>query len=423
MHKFTNTVKGILLSGLILSAAPANVYAQQEAVSAASDSAAVVTPKLNGTKISGVVTDATTGKGVEGVSVTVPGFSAAITNSKGSFRLTVPSDKAVLVITGPGYQTKEVALQGKTSVKVRIYDESLASVYEEVALPFTSKRGNHIPYAISSANTADNWARVNEPSDSYLQGKVSGLNSVRRSGTTGIGANLFLRGFNSLYATNRPLIVVDGVIYDDNQYGKSLINGHLNNPLQDIDLKDIDNITVLKDASASVYGAKGANGVILITTARAQEQATRIDFSAFGGYNSRFTTIPVMDAGHYRTFLGDLLKSRGMTDVQIQDQPYMNDDRNTALNPDYYRYHYNTNWQDQVFNNSYNQKYYLKVTGGDDIATYSLSLGYQNNQGIMDNTDLKRYQTRFNADLNLSKRLTAGANLSFTSNEIGRAHV
>lgn len=415
MHKFTNTVKGILLSGLILGSAPASLFAQQQPDSA--KSATAVAPKLKGSKVSGVVTDAATGKGVEGIRLSVPGFSAAITDDKGSFKITVPSDKAVLVVSGPGYQTKEVTLSGKTSLKISIYDEALSSVYEDVSLPFASKRGNHIPYAVNSVKPTDNWARVDEPSDGYLQGKVAGLNSVRRSGTAGMGANLFLRGYNSLYTANRPLIVVDGVIFDDAEYGTSLLGGHINNPLQDIDLKDVDNITVLKDAAASIYGTKGANGVILITTARASEQATKIDFGVFGGYNSQFTQVPVMDAKGYRIYLGDLLKSRGLTDVQIQNQPYMNDVKNPATNPNYYRYHNETNWQNQVLSNSYNQKYYLKVTGGDDIATYSLSLGYLNNKGITESTDLKRYQTRFNADLNLSKRFTAKANLSFTSNE------
>jgi TonB-dependent SusC/RagA subfamily outer membrane receptor len=96
--------------------------------------------------------------------------------------------------------------------------------------------------------------------------KVAGLNVVRRSGTPNIGANLFLRGYNSLYGTNAPLLVVDGMIYDTYHYGNSIIAGHIHNPYANLDLHDVDNYTILKDASAGIYGTKGSNGVILITT-------------------------------------------------------------------------------------------------------------------------------------------------------------
>jgi TonB-linked SusC/RagA family outer membrane protein len=369
--------------------------------------------KIGEITVTGTVKDASTGNFLSGINITVPGYSAALTDDNGFFSITVPGINTSIMVAGPGYQKREVALKGRSSVDISLFEDSFKSVYDEANMPYGNEALNQITHSVTSINTGGNWERAAETPDTYLQGRIAGLNVVRRSGTPSIGANLFLRGFNSLYATNQPLYVVDGVIYDVNSYGNSLITGHATNPLADIDIKDIDNITVIKDG-ASMYGTRGANGVILITTGKAEDVATKIDFAAYGGFNSSVKQIPVMQAGDYRIYLSDLLKTTGLTDDQIQSLPFMNDD---SSNPDYYRFHNQTNWQDQVMNNSFNQNFHLKVTGGDDIATYALSLGSTSNKGIITNTGLTRYFMRFNANLKLSSKLTANANLSFTSSE------
>lgn len=364
-------------------------------------------------QIKGVITEAATGKPLPGIGVSVSGFSAALSDEKGNFLITVPDDHSVLVISGQGYQSKEEAIKGRKNIEISLYEESYTSQFDAVVLPFGTVSKNRTPYAVSTLNTNGSWNRSNETPDSYLQGQMAGLEAVRRSGTPDIGADLFLRGYNSLYAASQPLVIVDGVIYDYNTYGSSVIAGHQTNHLADIDIKDIDNITLIKDG-ASIYGTRGANGVLIITTGRAKDVATRLDFAAYGGYNSKPSPLPVMKADDYRILLSDLLKTRpGTTDAIIQAEPYMNDNQN----PDYHTYHQNTNWQDEVTGNSISQNYYMKVTGGDDIATYSLSLGYLNNEGITNFTNLTRYQTRFNANFNLSSKLTAQANLAFTRSE------
>jgi TonB-linked SusC/RagA family outer membrane protein len=364
-------------------------------------------------QITGVLTEASTGKPLPGINVNVSGFSATLSDEKGNFQISVPNKNSVLVISGQGYQTKEEALKGRKSVKISLYEESYTSQYDVAVLPFGTTLKNRTPFAVSSLSTNGSWSRTNETPDSYLQGQMAGLEAQKRSGTPDIGADLYLRGYNSLYAANQPLIVVDGVIYDYNSYGSSVISGHQTNHLANIDIKDIDNITLIKDGSFT-YGTRGANGVLLITTGRAKDEATRLDFAAYGGINTKASQLPVMKADNYRIFLSELLKTKpGTTDAMIQAEPYMNDNPN----PDYYNYHQNTNWQDEVMGNSISQNYYMKVTGGDDIATYSLSLGYLNNEGITKNTDLTRYQTRFNANFNLTSKLTAQANLAFTRSE------
>ncbi|WP_255478695.1 SusC/RagA family TonB-linked outer membrane protein [Rufibacter sp. XAAS-G3-1] len=363
----------------------------------------------------GTVTSAATKLPVAGISVSVPGYSAALTDDKGNFSLNIPSSSSSLILEGEGFQRKEVPVKGRSNVTVSLYEGAFNSLYDIAVLPNSiSKPINQVTGAVVSLDPSQQkWSTSAETPENYLQGKVAGLNVVRRSGTPGSGANLFLRGYSSLYTTNQPLIIVDGMMYDMNDYGGSIISNHFTNPLSNIDIKDIENITVIKDA-ASIYGSKGANGAILVTTARAQELVTKIDFATYAGVNLVPDNIPVMNASNYRIYLSDVLKSSGLTDNQIQTRPYMNDD---ITNPDYYTYHNNTNWQKEVLKRSYNQNYYLRVVGGDNIAKYALSLGVLNNGGIVENTNLQRYNTLFNADLNMTPKLTVNTNMAFTYSE------
>jgi TonB-linked SusC/RagA family outer membrane protein len=390
------------------------MYATAQEQPAAADSVIVITkPKPGAIAITGLITDAVTKKPLNGVRITYQNYSAAISDSTGNFTLDVPSKYISVMVQGEGYQTKEVALKGRTHITAAIYENPYNSYYDVTQLPFNQTIKSHTPYATTTLQTNGAWDHVTETPATWLQGKVPGLNVTRRSGTPNIGASLLLRGPSSLYATNAPLIVVDGVLFDNEDYGGSIINNHYTDPLSTIDIKDIDNITVLKDGS-SMYGAKGANGVIIITTARAQELGTKIDFATYAGVNYAPANLPVMEANDYRMYLADMLRSKGISDTAMQALPYMNDDPN---NPLYYDYHNNTNWQNLVFNKSNTRNLYLKVTGGDNIAKYGLSLGYMSNGGIVKGTDVTRYNMRFNGDLNLGKRMTATTNLSFTFNQ------
>lgn len=360
--------------------------------------------------VKGRITDATTGAALRGVRISYKESAAAITDSTGAFSIKVPSYDVSIHVESEGFQDKDIALKGRGQVSAALYESDYHSFYSDITIPFNRAARTEVADASVGLNGNDTWSATTETPDSYLQGKVAGLQAIRRSGTPGMGANLFLRGFTSLYATNQPLIVVDGVIFDIANYGASLVGGYYNNPLLCIDPRDIDNITVLKDGG-SVYGTKGANGVILITTARARQEATKIDVALTGGINTAPAAMPVMNAADYRIYLAEMLQSKGLAADDVRALPYMNDD---TANAAYYPYHYRTNWQNQVLRNSAVQNGYLKITGGDNIARYGLSLGFLKNSGIIKNTDLSRYNMRFNADFNLSKRLTAVTNLGFT---------
>lgn len=365
--------------------------------------------------VEGTVVDAASGRPLPGISVGISGFSADLTDVDGKFTLVAPNASSVVIVAGEGFQRKEVPLKGRTEILIGMYEASFNSIYGLANMPNDVR----VPLAgtvsaVSSINTEkDKWHASAETPENYLQGKIAGLDIKRRSGAPGMGGSMVLRGYSSLYTTNQPLIIIDGVIYDMEGSEGSLVSNNFINPLNHIDIKDIDNITVIKDAS-SIYGAKGANGAIIITTGHAEELATKIDFAVYTGVNSTPKHIPVMDANGYRTYLSEVLQGSGYTPSQIADLPFMND--NTSA-PGYYNYHNNTDWQKEVFKKSYSKNYYLRVTGGDNIAKYALSLGYMDQDGIVQNTGFERYNTRFNADLNMSPKLTVNANLGFSYGE------
>jgi TonB-linked SusC/RagA family outer membrane protein len=371
----------------------------------------VFAQETGGQEVTGTINDASTGLPLSGINVSVPGFSSTATNDSGVFTIKVPDNKATLEIYGKDFQRKELPLKGKNSVSVKLMEESYNSVYNLTTLPYSRKTKNSIVYSSASANSS--WTNPAESPESIVQGKVAGLRTIYRSGTPGIGANLFLRGYSSIYATNQPLIIIDGVIYDNQDYSPSQISGYTPNPLSHIDVKDIDNITVIKDA-VSIYGSKAANGVILINTVHAKEAATRVDVYVHGGMNFTPKKIPVMNASEFRSYLTEQLRGKGLSDGEIQSLPYMTND---VTSNEYLKYNNDIDWQDEVYKRSVNQNYYLRVAGGDEIAKYGLSVGYTKDNGIIKKTDFSRYTMRFNADVLATSRLSIHGNLGFTYGE------
>jgi TonB-linked SusC/RagA family outer membrane protein len=403
IFKFSVCIISVLSSGL--------VFSQDE-----TGNAKATEDQEKGIPITGIVRDANTGEPLSGINLAVPKYSATITGDDGSFSINVPSLNTPIILSAEGFQTKEYAIRGELDHEIYLYEEGYPTLSDRIITPIGPKFQNKLPFATASIKADESLygSSVNESVGTWVQGKVPGLFVTRRSGTPNVGADILLRGYNSLYTSNRPLIVVDGMIYDDTDYGRGMIENFFISPLSNIDIKDIQEVTFIKDGS-SIYGTKGGNGVMMITTTRPEDLSTKIDFMAFGGYNQEPDELPLLGARDFRIYLSQMLASRGMTQSQLQSQPFMNDNQSFG---DYYRYHNNTNWQDQVFNEqSYNQNYYLKIRGGDNIAKYALSVGYLSNDGIIKNTHLERYNTRFNADLQLTPKLRMLANISFVYGE------
>jgi TonB-linked SusC/RagA family outer membrane protein len=336
--------------------------------------------------------------------------------------LTKTVQGAYLIVSAPGFASKYVPVLKDKDLVIRLIDDSFKGKFEDIAMPFAMQNDFSISNAVSNHENRTDYKLGASTLDPVLQGSMSGLNTISKTGAPGAGANMYLDGFNSLNANTQPLIVLDGVPYE-NQSIYSLISGNNVTPLTDLDIKDVENITVLKDG-ASIYGSKAANGVILINTLRAKNPATRINFYAYTGVNMvPNTQYKMMNAWNYKSYLADMLSSEGLTANQIQALPYINNElpvvQNWGVsgNADYYRYNQTTNWQNQVFKTSIDQNYQLNVTGGNDAALYAISFGYLNQGGSVDNTSFSRYTTRVNAGIKLTDWFKLNANMSFVYSE------
>lgn len=238
------------------------------------------------------------------------------------------------------------------------------------------------------------------------------VRTVTRSAAPGIGASMFVRGLSSINANAQPLIVVDGVEQDMQQNRLSLHSGQINNILANIAPEDIASVKVLKNATA-LYGARGGNGVILITTKRGKSMATRIDANISAGVSLVPQLPTMMNASQYRNYATEIL---GTVPENInRDTPisfrFLNDDPNNYY---YHTYHNDTDWTDYVYDTAMTQNYNISVQGGDDIGMYNLSVGYVKAESTAKNNDFDRMNVRFNTDISILYNLTTKFDISIS---------
>ena len=238
------------------------------------------------------------------------------------------------------------------------------------------------------------------------------VRTVTRSAAPGIGASMFVRGLSSINANAQPLIVVDGVEQDMQQNRLSLHSGQINNILANIAPEDIASVKVLKNATA-LYGARGGNGVILITTKRGKSMATRIDANISAGVSLVPQLPTMMNASQYRNYATEIL---GTVPENInRDTPisfrFLNDDPNNYY---YHTYHNDTDWTDYVYDTAMTQNYNINVQGGDDIGMYNLSVGYVKAESTAKNNDFDRMNVRFNTDISILYNLTTKFDISIS---------
>lgn len=340
--------------------------------------------------VSGIVTDASTHQPVQGVQV-FSGQYEALTDEKGHYRVGASSRHANITLRRDGYTERVVALRGDTLVNTTLYSQA-----------FRPKLSSD---AFTTATTAISLE------DLLAERAGSDVRKVSRSGAAGVGANLFIRGYNSLNANAQPLIVVDGVIWDEQNQVSSLFEGQYNNPLSDIDVNDIEQVQVLKNAS-SIYGTKGANGAILITTKRSHSRVTKITADLSYGFNLRPKTYDVLNATDYRSYLSEVMKGTSMGSTYATTfKSIMGTDPSAT---DYSTYHNNTDWSDEVYRMGGTQHYGVCIDGSDDVASYAISLGFTQNNGTVKSTDYSRLNARINADFNLSRKLHLGTRMYYT---------
>mgnify|MGYP002624719753 CR=1 FL=1 len=400
-------MKRYILFGLsLLLTFPLGVYAQddlddEEAEQEVVARKAAPKQKVYETRmVKGRVVDAATQQPISGAIVRaaeIDGYSV-LTEDDGSFELKVPVFTSSLFVTSPDYNPVKIGLQnGEQQKSVQLYSANFAAEYS----PRTNVRSD---YSASDYHYT-NAINIKDEIQKQMGAQV---HTVTRNGTPGIGSVMFIQGLNSLNVNAQPLIVVDDVIIEQ-QYGRTLLHdGFYNDILNNINPADIANVTVLRNGTA-LYGAKGANGVILIQTRRSKSMATRITATASAGVTLEPKYYSVMNADQYRGYVSELLKSTGTTSSEFK---FLNED------PTYYyykHYHNDTDWKDQIYRTAITQNYGINVEGGDDVANYNLSVNYTSAQSTLKYNDMDRLNIRFNTDIALLSKLDVRFDASFSN--------
>ena len=364
----------------------------------------VVKDKFATTMLHGVVVDQVSKKPLAGIQLKVLGYDrySAMTGADGKFTIKVPEFATTLFVHSPSFMSQQVAINAKDTekdIQVFMMQEKFRPMYTE-GTTYTAQAG-------FDAEAKD--VTIESDIENILGADVR---TVTRSAAPGIGATMFVRGLSSINANAQPLIVVDGVEQDMQQNRLSLHSGQINNILANIAPEDIASVKVLKNATA-LYGARGGNGVILITTKRGKSMATRIDANISAGVSLVPQLPTMMNASQYRNYATEIL---GTVPENInRDTPisfrFLNDDPNNYY---YHTYHNDTDWTDYVYDTAMTQNYNINVQGGDDIGMYNLSVGYVKAESTAKNNDFDRMNVRFNTDINILYNLNTKFDISIS---------
>lgn len=337
--------------------------------------------------------------------ITISGTEGVVqTNENGEFEIETDNPEVILTVSAEGFYAVSQPLQGRTDVNIVLVDLAKPKYNEDLVFPFRNLSSSTQTSAAKNIGAKD-LDQVHTI-ENALQGEVAGLRITNKSGMPGEGSYMNLRGVRSLVSKSMPLVLVNGVPYLSDTEDSPIIGGYSRGIFNGLNVADIQNITVLKGAEASIYGSMGANGVILIETNGASESdnlETQISLTSQFGLSWNDERIPVMNGDEYKSYLTDvgLTYYANMADL-IGDFPFLIDDPNYYYN---YLYNNNTNWQEEIYQPSMVSNNVLRVEGGDAVAKYDISLGYLNEGGVIDNTKRDRYHTQINTSINVNRKL------------------
>lgn len=363
---------------------------------------------------------------VSNVSVSVEGSTMmpVVSNVSGEFELEAPSGNEWLIISPTGeFKKKRVYLNNRDNVKIYLTPVNISGGDDQVTMLFQQFRKRNIITPYSELDVTDIHHTPALSVDEYMQGRVSGMNVINRSGMPGSGAVMNIRGVNSFNTNTQPLFIVDGVPLTSHGIFGSNLEGYAYNPLIAINPQDISKTMIIKDATlSSVYGSKGSNGVVFIETLDPSVTQTTIELDLRTGYSlapPRY--FPQLSAVQHKTLMNEILFSSGMLEENIREtypSLYLTKDDERYID-----YQHNTNWQDLIFHDALFTNLNLKVKGGDEIARYGLSFGVTNNNGIIKQTSFQGYNLRFVSRLNIFTwlKMNAGVSLNYNSSSLKEA--
>lgn len=359
--------------------------------------------------VSGIVTDSKN-EPLIGVNVTIKNASTTgtITLIDGKYSLEIPSGNSVLVFSYIGYSTQEVKVSNRSVVDIVLKDD-MQALEEVVVVGYGTMKKSDLTGSVSSI-TSDNFKLGTDLTPQQLmQGAFSGVNISQNSGKPGGSNTIRVRGGTSITASNDPLYVIDGVpISTSAGVNQSNIGSSTTdffdqepiNPLSNINPNDIESINILKDASATaIYGSRGANGVIMITTKKGKAGMRQLDYSFNLGVSTVAKKLDVLTGDEYRKTVSEL----GLT---LDDKGQ------------------NTDWQDVIFRTAISQNHYVSFMSGSENTSYRASAGYSNQNGVMEGSGMKSANARMNINHKaLNDKLKLNMNISYGETNSDQAPV
>ncbi|RIV27175.1 TonB-dependent receptor [Fibrisoma montanum] len=369
----------------------------------------------SGSVVTGKVTD-DAGQALPGVTVVEKGTnSGTTTDNNGAFSLRVRSGKSTLVFSFVGYLSRELAVDNQSSLTVSLSPDT-KQLGEVVVVGYGTQEKKDLTGAIASVGSKDIQKLPVSGVDQALQGQVAGLQISQSNGAPGANTNILIRGIGSISGGNEPLFVIDGY---------PVTNSGIGNPLNTINPNDIESIDVLKDASSTaIYGSRGSNGVIMITTKRGKAGKTRIEVDAYTGFQQVARKLDLLNTPDFVQFIKD-----GRNNGYIDNNPNGKITDPNNLRPNSFQIPAliqgdisqlpNTDWQDAIFRTAPIQNYQISASGGNENIRYSISGGYFSQKGIIISSGLERYSFRMNLDGKISNRINVGVTMlpSFTKQD------
>ena len=341
--------------------------------------------------ISGTVTDEA-GQPLTGATVRAKGTNrGAITDDQGKFSLDVPDEVNTLIITYFGYVRQEVKIDGQTTLNI-VMVEGNSSLDEVVVVGYGTVKKSDLTGAVSSVSGSE----LSEVATSNLldqaQGRLAGVDIVRGNGSPGSPLNIRVRGNRSISANNDPLFVIDGIPTTQG--------------IDDFNPADIASMEILKDASAvAIYGSRGANGVILITTKRGQQGKATINYNGYYGAKNAIENLDKMNGRQFAEYVrvaNGLSKDDASQDVSLLGEQIAENLQNSV----------ETDWLNEVFQTGSQQEHQLSASGGSENVRYYLSGSYYLEDGVLEKADYERFSIRTNIDANLTSKAKVGISLT-----------
>jgi len=352
--------------------------------------------------VTGTITDAITGEALPGVNIQIQGTTqGTITDANGKYELNISGAESILIFSYVGYITETIQVGQKTIIDISLVPD-VKSLEEVVVIGYGTQKKSDLTGSVSSVKTLELQKTPMTSIDQGLVGRASGVQVTQTSGMPGAVASIRVRGSSSLQGGNEPLYVIDGFpVYSGTGFGETGGKAQMSG-LSTVNPADIESIEILKDASATaIYGARAANGVVLVTTKSGKKGHNQITFDVNFGIQKLVKKIDLLNAQEYAVLVNEAYTNDGL--------PAFYDAAELAQIATVGE---GTDWQDEVFRKSKTQNYQLSFSGGDENTTYAISGNYYNQEGIVINSDFRRYSTRVNIDRKLNEKFKVGSHLS-----------